>query len=246
MKRETQDELPIINLKMRFLVVNKIRVLLILICTLFTGCKREVKKENILMEETSRVEYLPYYNDESFTPHWLTPNSEEEVEFHKIPDFKLVNQLGDTITQKAFEDKLYITDFFFTSCPGICLKMTGNMLKLQEEFIEDSEVLLLSHSVTPSIDSVSVLKRYAEKNGIIDNKWHLVTGDKIEIYGLGRNQYFVENDLGLPTKDINDFLHSENFLLIDKNKHIRGIYNGLNRASIKQLITDVKTLKKEE
>ncbi|WP_437368729.1 SCO family protein [Maribacter litoralis] len=211
---------------------------------LFSACKQTVKKENIQVKETSRVEYLPYYNDESFTPHWLTPNSEEEKQFHKIPDFKLVDQLGDTLTQKSFEDKVYITDFFFTTCPGICLKMTNNMTKVQEAFLDNPEVAILSHSVTPSIDSVSVLKTYAEKNGVIDSKWHLVTGDKTEIYNLGRNEYFVENDLGIP-KDINDFLHTENFLLIDKNKHIRGIYNGLNRASIAQLITDTEALLNE-
>ncbi len=233
------------NLKMGLLHINKIKVFLVLICTLFTSCKREIKKENAASEETSRVEYLPYYNDKSFTPHWLTPNSEQAREFHKIPDFKLVNQVGDTVTQKTFEDRMYITDFFFTSCPGICLKMTENMFKLQETFINDAEILLLSHSVTPSIDSVSVLNTYAENNGVINSKWHLVTGDKLAIYDLGRNHYFVENDLGLP-KDINDFLHSENFLLIDKDKHIRGIYNGLNKASIKQLIADMKTLKKED
>lgn len=212
---------------------------------LFTNCKEETKKGNHTLKETSRVEYLPFYNDESFTPRWITPNTEEEKRFHKIPDFELVNQLGDTLTHETFEGKIYITDFFFTSCPGICMKMTGNMLKLQEEFQNDDDILLLSHSVTPSIDSVSVLKDYAEHHKIIDNKWHLVTGDKREIYNLGRNHYFVENDLGIP-KDINDFLHTENFLLIDKNKHIRGIYNGLNRASIAQLITDVKALKKED
>lgn len=209
-----------------------------------TGCKEQVKKENIKVEETSRVAYLPYYSDESFTPYWLSPNSEEEKSFHKIPDFSLVNQLGDTVSQKTFDDKIYVADFFFTTCPGICLKMTGNMVKVQEAFKDDPEVLLLSHSVTPSIDSVPILKNYAEKNGVMDNKWHLVTGDKTEIYDLGRNQYFVENDLGVP-KDINDFLHTENFLLVDKNKHIRGIYNGLNRASIAQLITDIKALKLE-
>ena len=217
---------------------------MVFLLALITSCNEEVKKENVKVVETSRVEHLPYYNEESFTPNWLTPSTEAEQRFHKIPDFKLVDQLGDTITQKTFENKIYITDFFFTSCPGICLKMTGNMSKVQEEFKEDSEIVLLSHSVTPSIDSVSVLKDYAEDHGVIDNKWHLVTGDKNEIYNLGRNQYFVENDLGIP-KDINDFLHTENFLLIDRNKHIRGIYNGLNTASIAQLITDVKTLKSE-
>ena len=219
-------------------------VLSIVVILLFAACKQTVKKENIQVKETSRVEHLPYYNDESFTPHWITPNTEEEKQFHKIPDFKLVDQLGDTLTQKSFENQIYITDFFFTSCPGICLKMTNNMTKVQEAFLDNSEVAILSHSVTPSIDSVSVLKTYAEKNGVIDSKWHLVTGDKTEIYNLGRNEYFVENDLGIP-KDINDFLHTENFLLIDKNKHIRGIYNGLNRASVAQLITDVNALLEE-
>lgn len=224
--------------------VDSSKLFLIILFALTASCKQETKKALTEVVENSRVEYLPYYNDASFTPHWITPHSDEERQFHSIPDFELVNQLGDTITQKTFEDKIYITDFFFTSCPGICLKMTGNMLKLQEEFKNDDEIVLLSHSVTPSIDSVSILKTYAEKHNIIENKWHLVTGDKTAIYNLGRNQYFVENDLGIP-KDINDFLHTENFLLIDKNKHIRGIYNGLNRASIAQLIVDVKTLKKE-
>jgi protein SCO1/2 len=226
------------------LEIRKVRFVLMCLFAILTSCKEKVKKENIIVEETSRVAYLPYYNDESFTPHWLTPNSEEEKSFHKIPDFNLVDQLGDTVSQKTFDDKIYVADFFFTTCPGICLKMTGNMVKVQEAFKDDPEVLLLSHSVTPSMDSVPVLKNYADKNGVLDNKWHLVTGNKTEIYNLGRNQYFVENDLGVP-KVINDFLHTENFLLVDKNKHIRGIYNGLNRASIAQLITDIKALKLE-
>lgn len=226
------------------LEMNKTILILALATICLVGCKETPKKPNTNVTETSRVEYLPYYKDESFTPYWLTPNTEEEKQFHKISDFKLVDQNGDTITQQTFDNKIYITDFFFTTCPGICLKMTNNMTKVQEALKEYDDVLLLSHSVTPSIDSVSVLKKYAEKYGVMDGKWHLVTGDKTEIYNLGRNQYFVENDLGIP-KDINDFLHTENFLLIDKNKHIRGIYNGLNRASIAQLITDVKALLQE-
>jgi|SaaInl0LU_22_DNA_1037365.scaffolds.fasta_scaffold33409_1 protein SCO1/2 len=230
---------------MKLLLQNsEIKGLFFLLVLIFTGCKKDIKKENIKVVETSRVDYLPYYNDESFTPHWLTPGSKEEQAFHKIPDFNLLNQLGEVVTQNTFNDKIYITDFFFTTCPGICPKMTGNMAKVQEAFINDSEVLLLSHSVMPKTDSVAVLKTYAKNNQVIDDKWHLVTGDKNDIYSLGRDSYFVENDLGEP-KSIEDFLHTENFLLIDKNKHIRGIYNGLNRASIVQLITDVKALKNE-
>ncbi|MDO6596703.1 SCO family protein [Oceanihabitans sp. 2_MG-2023] len=216
-------------------------ILFVLMCF---SCKKELKKENIKVVENSRVEYLPYYDEESFTPKWITPNTAREKAFHKIPDFSLTNQLGEKVTQKTFENKIYITDFFFTSCPGICPKMTGNMAKVQEVFKEDKDVLLLSHSVMPNTDSVSVLKTYAKNYDVIDHKWHLVTGDKNEIYNLGRDHYFVENDLGEP-KSIDDFLHTENFLLIDKNKHIRGIYNGLNRASVAQLITDIKSLKAE-
>ena len=226
------------------LEIKKYRIVLLFLLVLTISCKEQIKKENIKVVETSRVDYLPFYQDESFTPHWLTPGSKEEKSFHKIPDFKLLNQLGDTISQSTFENKIYITDFFFTTCPGICPQMTDNMAKIQEEFKEDDDILLLSHSVMPNIDTVSALKNYANNNNVIDNKWHLVTGDRNEIYALGRDHYFVESDLG-EVKTIDDFLHTENFLLIDKNKHIRGIYNGLNRASIAQLITDIKALKDE-
>ncbi|TBV25590.1 SCO family protein [Meridianimaribacter sp. CL38] len=221
-----------------------IDVVSVCIALIVLSCNNTIKPKPPKALETSRVNYLPYYNEASFTPNWITPGTEEEAQFHKIPDFKLVNQLGDTITQKTFDNKIYITDFFFASCPGICPQMTSNMFKVQEAFLNDDEVLFLSHSVTPNRDSVPVLKKYAEKHGVIENKWHLVTGNKLDIYNLGREHYFVENDLGEP-KNIEDFLHTENFLLIDKNKHIRGIYNGLNRASIQQLIIDIKALKDE-
>ena len=212
----------------------------IFITVLLFNCNNSAtKKEKV----TSRVDALPYFNEASFTPKWLDSNSKDLKSFHKIPDFSLTNQNGETITQKTFENKIYVTDFFFTTCPGICPKMTSNMDLVQQEFINDDEVLMLSHSVTPSIDSVAQLKKYAlDKN--IQKNWHLVTGDKKEIYDLGRESYFVEEDLGEP-KGLDDFLHTENFILVDKNKHIRGIYNGLNKNSVIQLIADIKTLKKE-
>lgn len=223
---------------------NKITLILFGLAFSFVGCNFNTTTINTTEKETSRVAFLPYYEDESFTPKWITPGTTEEAQFHKIPDFILINQLGDTITQRTFENKIYITDFFFASCPGICPQMTGNMYKLQEAFKTDDDVLFLSHTVTPTKDSVPVLKNYAEKNGVINSKWHLVTGNKTEIYNLGRQHYFIENDLG-EKRNIEDFLHTENFLLIDKKKHIRGIYNGLNRASMAQLTTDIKALQNE-
>jgi protein SCO1/2 len=205
---------------------------------LFLSCKKAK-----IDEATSRVDVLPYYNEASFTPKWIDAKSDQLKTFHKIPDFSLTNQDGENITQKTFEDKMYVTDFFFTTCPGICPMMTKNMTLVQEEFKGDDDVLMLSHSVTPSIDSVAQLKKYALDKGVLNN-WHLVTGDKKEIYDLGRKFYFVEEDLGEP-KGLDDFLHTENFVLIDKKKHIRGIYNGLNKNSVMQLIADIKTLKKE-
>ncbi|MEL7121797.1 MAG: SCO family protein [Bacteroidota bacterium] len=190
----------------------------------------------------SRVDKLPYYEEATFTPHWY----EEEIPagFHQIADFELVNQEGEVITADNFENKIYVADFFFTICPGICPKMTSNMAVLQEAFLEDDDVLLISHSVMPDYDSPDILKEYAEEKGVKSGKWHLVTGQREMIYDLGRNHYFVEENLGLE-KSADDFLHTENFVLIDKNKRIRGIYNGLNNSSIQQLIADIELLKKE-
>ena len=217
--------------------IKSIISLCLVLC--FLSCKESSTSEN-----TSRVAALPFYKEATFTPHWLNANSEEANLIHRIPKFNLVNQLGQEVTEDTFKDKIYIADFFFTTCPGICPKMTANMMVLQEEFLEDDDVLLLSHSVTPETDSVSTLKRYAETKGIINNKWHLVTGDRKQIYDLGRQAYFAEEDLGI-NKTEDDFLHTENFVLIDKKRRIRGIYNGLNKTSVQQLIADVKTLQQE-
>lgn len=224
--------------------INKsVFIISILLGVFFISCKKEIKEPTKRIE-TSRVEHLPFYNEATFTPKWIKPGSSELDNFHKIPDFKLINQLGDTINNDTFKNKVYITDFFFTTCSGICPKMTTNMIKLQEAFKEDNDVMLLSHSVTPKFDQVPVLREYATNKGVIDKKWHLVTGEREQIYNLGRNSYFIEEDLG-KDKAPEDFLHTENFVLIDKNKHIRGIYNGIHNASVRQLITDIKALKQE-
>jgi len=195
-------------------------------------------------EHNSRVVTLPYYDEPTFTPHWLTPGDAALDTFHRIPAFSLTNQDGQQITEATFEDKIYVVDFFFTFCPGICPKMTAQMMTLQEEFVNDDDVLLMSHSVTPTRDSVPVLKRYAEDKGIRSGKWQLVTGSQEDIYRLGRRAYFVEEDLGRE-KDLEEFLHTENFVLLDSDRHIRGIYNGLSKTSVSQLIADIYTLKGE-
>ncbi|MBF4983175.1 SCO family protein [Nonlabens mediterrranea] len=245
MKQKTAEFLGL--RKQHFVSLSRIKKSLLILCNvaLIVSCgSKEQNNKPIDQKVVSRVEALPYYQEATFTPYWLSNDSDSLIDFHRIPDFTFINQHSDTITQDFYKDKIYITDFFFTVCPGICPAMTKNMNHLQKKFLDDEEVLLLSHSVTPDYDTPAVLKEYAQRMGVNAAKWNLVTGDKELIYNLGRNHYFVEEDLGT-TKDVDDFLHTENFILIDKNKRIRGIYNGLNKASVNQLIADVKTLKAE-
>tara|TARA_R110002096_G_scaffold237751_1_gene428556 strand:- start:5769 stop:6437 length:669 start_codon:yes stop_codon:yes gene_type:complete len=217
---------------------NKRNLLLVVLAiSLGFGCSKK-------SEMQSRVDSLPYYSEASFTPHWFNKESDSLAAFHSIPSFSLTSQEGTTITEADLDNKIYVANFFFTTCPGICPRMTDNLKIVQEEFLDDDNVLLLSHSVTPDIDSVSVLKAYAQKRKIVSDRWLLLTGDRDQIYNLGRQSYFVEEDLG-EEKSNDDFLHTENFILVDKNKHIRGIYNGLNKTSVQQLIADIKTLEKE-
>lgn len=220
----------------RYNTLTKSLTLYLLLALPSCGQKEEQKE--------GQAKSLPYYSDATFTPHWFEKGDEALNNFHAIPAFELINQNGETITQSTFDGSIYIADFFFTTCPGICPKMTTNMVKLQEVFEGVDDVKLVSYSVTPEIDGVEQLANYAEAKGINSAKWHLLTGDRQVIYHLGRKAYFVEEDLGLEKTD-DEFLHTENFVLVDPNRHIRGIYNGLNKASVQQLIDDIKTLKEE-
>ena len=161
--------------------------------------------------------------------------------YHTIADFSLTNQNGKTITQSDYKGKIYIADFFFTTCPTICPIMTKNMAGIQEQIIDDDDVLLLSHSVTPVIDSVAQLKKYALEKGVNDAKWNLVTGDKKQIYKLARKSYLaVKNDGdGGPF----DMIHTENFILVDKERRIRGFYDGTKIEDIEKLMEDLDILK---
>lgn len=185
---------------------------------------------------------LPFYDTPEFTPRWISSDSEKLKSFHHIPSFKFTNQDGKEVTEHDFENKIYVANFFFSTCPGICPRMKSKLSMIQDRFLKDESVSIISHSVQPSNDSVDVLKKYADKNGIKSNKWHLLTGNKDEIYHLARNAYFAYEDLG-EVQDKNDLIHTESVLLIDKNRHIRGIYNGLSGSAMNNLISDIELLK---
>ena len=184
---------------------------------------------------------LPIYQPSMVNPELVDSTLVYVKKYHTIADFELVNQNGDTITQENYADKIYIADFFFTTCPTICPVMTANMADIQEVIKEDDEVLLLSHSVTPEIDSVQQLKKYALEKGVIDAKWNLVTGSKKQIYELARKSYLavLTDGDGGPY----DMIHTENFILVDKERRIRGFYDGTNAEEIDQLLEDLKVLK---
>ena len=184
---------------------------------------------------------LPVYQPADFNPELVDASLQYIKKYHTIADFSLINQNGQTITQKDYEGKIYVADFFFTTCPSICPIMTKNMATIQEQILDDDEVLLLSHSVTPEIDSVAQLKKYALEKGVVDAKWNLVTGDKKQIYELARKSYLAVKDDG--DGGPYDMIHTENFMLIDKEKRIRGTYDGTNPEEIETLLKDLAILK---
>ena len=187
---------------------------------------------------------LPYYNSPSFDPIFLNhDDSVEKLVSHKIEDFVLVNERGNYFGSKNLQGTVHVANFIFTSCTHICPKMTTNMVEVERKFKNNSDVNLVSFTVTPWLDSPDVLKRYKEEFTLNSKNWHFLTGKKNEIYTLARKSYFAEEEIGF-TKDSADFLHTEHFLLVDKNFRIRGIYNGTLSLEMEQLIKDIDILKK--
>ncbi|MGO3153917.1 SCO family protein [Mesonia sp.] len=197
---------------------------------------------SLIYQQLKPAPSLPIYQPSMVNAELVDSTMQYVRKYHKIADFKLVNQNGDTITQEDYANKIYIADFFFTTCQTICPIMTDHMKKIQDEFKDDDEVLLLSHTVTPEIDSVPQLKKYALKKGVIDEKWNLVTGDKKQIYELARKSYFVVKTQG--SGGAYDMIHTENFALIDNQRRIRKFYDGTSPDAIDELIEDIATLKK--
>lgn len=210
-------------------IVGMKYTLIILILILCFSCKEKKAKKS--------VSSLPYFNSADFTPEWDTPK-------HKIPKFSFIDQNGESITNKTYKDKIYIADFFFTSCPGICPKLTKNMAAIQEAYKVDKDIMLLSHTVMPWRDSVPLLKDYAKKHHVNSEKWHLVTGDKDALYNIARNGYFADEDF-TKTQDESNFIHTENFVLVDKQGYIRGVYNGTLEIDVERLKRHIKILKQE-
>jgi len=185
---------------------------------------------------------LAIYNPADVNPELVDSTVQYKSKYHTIADFSFVNQNGETITQKNYEGKIYVADFFFTTCQTICPIMTDHMVEIQKKIINDPKVLLLSHTVMPEIDSTEVLKKYALEKGVDDGKWNLLTGDKKQIYDLARKSYLAAKDI--PYSEF-DLIHTENFVLIDAQKRIRGFYDGTDPKAIETLMDDIEILKKE-
>ena len=183
---------------------------------------------------------LPIYNPSDVNPELVDTTVQYISKYHTISDFSFTNQNGKSITQKDYEGKIYVADFFFTSCKSICPKMTTNLVEVQKAFLHNPKVKLLSFSVMPDVDSVSVLKEYAKINSVIDSKWNLVTGDKKAIYAMARKSYLAVKQ-GKP-EELYDMVHTENFVLVDSKRRIRGFYDGTKKEEIQRLIEDINWL----
>tara|TARA_B110000046_G_scaffold57595_2_gene64369 strand:+ start:43485 stop:44141 length:657 start_codon:yes stop_codon:yes gene_type:complete len=186
---------------------------------------------------------LPIYSPAMINPELVDESKQNVTKGHRISEFTLTNQDGKEITDTDFDGFYYVTDFFFTTCPTICPSMSAQMQRVQKEYMDDEDFKILSHTVQPEVDSVPVLKEYANLYEANPDKWIFVTGSKRLIYDLARKSYFAavtEGDGGP-----NDFIHTENFVLVDKDKRIRGFYDGTSAESVDQLIIDIEILQQE-
>ena len=176
---------------------------------------------------------LPFYVSNDFTPYWFDEKNIELEKIHTIEEFEFINQDGENFKSTDYNNKIYVVNFFFTTCAGICPNLTTNMSLLYDEFKDEDDFALLSFSVMPDVDNVKELEIFAEAYGIKSEKWNLLTGEKKAIYKTARESFFADRKLE-STKTENDFLHSEYFLLIDRNQQIRGVYNGTQILEIEK------------
>jgi len=187
---------------------------------------------------------LKIYSPKDLNPKLVDENQREIYKNHRIRNFKLVNQDGDTVSNSFLENKIYVADFFFTTCPTICPVMSNQLERVQEAFSGDTTFKIVSHTVQPEYDSAAILKEYATLHQADPQQWTFLTGDKAEIYSLARKSYFAVTTEG--TGGVNDFIHTENFILVDQKKRIRGFYDGTSETDVNRLIADIKKLKNEK
>lgn len=206
--------------------------------TTFSACQPPVQQE-----QAEKI--LPFYTSADFTPHWINTTDSAYPGIHSIPDFQFTDQQDNTVTAKSVAGKIYVAAFFFTACPGICKRLTNHLALVQKAYLADEDLRILSHSVTPEADSVARLQQYAAEYGVLSDKWFLLTGNRDSIYTLARKAYFADEDMGTQ-KNSSDFLHTENLLLIDRHRRIRGVYKGTSLKDVNDLIADISLLKKEE
>ena len=183
---------------------------------------------------------LPIFQPNDVNSELVDSSIQHVKRFHKIKSFEFLNQNGEKISEKDYDGFVYVADFFFTTCPSICPIMTGNMLKIQSYIKDKKKVKLLSFSVTPEIDSVQVLKEYSIEKGVDDKYWNLLTGDKSKIYSLARKSFLVVKENA--ESNSHDMIHTENFVLVDREKRIRGFYNGTDDEDIEVLKEDIDIL----
>ena len=183
---------------------------------------------------------LPIYSPSMVSDELVEEDLRYVKKYHRISDFSLFNQNGDSISHDNYKNKIYVADFFFTTCPDICPIMTGNMLYLQEKLKNIDDIMLASFSVTPEVDNVEVLKSYSLEKGVDDSKWNLMTGEKKQIYDLARKSFLVAKKIH--NEQSHGMIHTENFVLVDKEKRIRGYYDGTNIEEMDRLLDDIEIL----
>ena len=197
---------------------------------------------SIIYSVLKPVEILPVYQPSAVSAALVSQEIRHQKKYHTISNFSLTNQNGQTVTHNTYKGKIYVADFFFTTCQTICPIMTSNMVELQDKLANNPDVLFLSHTVMPEIDTVAQLKKYAIQKKVNATQWNLVTGSKQEIYDLARKQYLVakenpDDPLGL--------VHTENFVLIDTQKRIRGFYDGTQTQEIDRILHDIGVLQNQ-
>jgi len=206
--------------------------LFVMLSIILLGCELENKK--------NKEAEFPILGRKQYVEKIVDGKTVTDTVDHSIPDYKLVNQDSNWVTPKTFEGKIYVADFFFTSCPTICPTMKKEMLRVYEAYKENDQVGIISHTIDPEYDTVALLKDFAEKLDVKAPKWHFVTGEKEDIYELGQKGYMVtamedENEKG-------GYLHSGAFVLVDKERHIRGVYDGTQSNEVDKLIQDIELL----